>query len=133
MAPEAILTRQFTFATDLWALGCILFELCALRSPFAACRNWQEIYGAAKGRRYGTVSAAGAGRWAPPWPQWFDELVGAMLEYDAQQRASIGWLVRHPALTASFYGNYFDYANEEANKAEAAGKPKKALAQERGM
>lgn len=117
MAPEAILTRQFTFASDIWALGCVLFELCTLRSPFGHCRDWQQIYRAATRGDYGSVvSPAAASHWPRPYGDWLQELVDGMLEPDAQQRASIGWLVRQPAITAQFYANYFDYANEEGAK-----------------
>lgn len=35
MAPETLLSKTFSFASDIWALGCLLYELCALSSPFA--------------------------------------------------------------------------------------------------
>lgn len=115
MAPEAILTHRFTFETDVWALGCILFELCTLRSPFGACRTWQQIYQMASRSAHGSVTMAQPlQQWPPPYADWFQALVDAMLEPEPAQRASIGWLVRQPALTVCFYDNYFDYANEAA-------------------
>lgn len=114
MAPEAILTRNFTFASDIWALGCVLFELCTLRSPFGHCRDWQTIYRVATRCQYGSVRSPD---WPRPYGDWIQELVDGMLDPDVKNRASIGWLVRQPAVTAQFYANYFDYANvAESNK-----------------
>lgn len=34
MSPEICKGRPYGKATDVWALGCILYELCTLRRPF---------------------------------------------------------------------------------------------------
>ena len=36
MAPEACQNQPVTDKSDVWALGCILFELCTLKHPFEA-------------------------------------------------------------------------------------------------
>ena len=36
MAPEACQSEPYTSKSDVWALGVILYELCALRQPFQA-------------------------------------------------------------------------------------------------
>ena len=33
-APELMANKEFRFKVDIWALGCILYELCALKKPF---------------------------------------------------------------------------------------------------
>lgn len=35
MAPEILSDQKYSFESDIWALGCILYELCMLRNPFA--------------------------------------------------------------------------------------------------
>lgn len=35
MAPEILKGKNYTFAVDIWAFGCIVYELCELRHPFA--------------------------------------------------------------------------------------------------
>lgn len=34
MAPETLIHNRFSFASDIWALGCILYELCTLSAAF---------------------------------------------------------------------------------------------------
>ena len=36
MAPEACQSEPYTSKSDVWALGCILYELCVLKQPFQA-------------------------------------------------------------------------------------------------
>jgi NIMA (never in mitosis gene a)-related kinase len=34
MSPEVCQNRPYTYQSDIWALGCILYELCTLKYPF---------------------------------------------------------------------------------------------------
>lgn len=34
MSPETLIHNHYTFSSDIWALGCILYELCTLQSAF---------------------------------------------------------------------------------------------------
>ena len=36
MSPELINELRYNEASDIWALGCLLYELTALRAPFEA-------------------------------------------------------------------------------------------------
>lgn len=34
MSPEVCESKPYTFKSDVWALGCVLYELCALEHAF---------------------------------------------------------------------------------------------------
>jgi len=36
MSPELVLGRPYDAKTDVWALGCILYEMCSFKTPFEA-------------------------------------------------------------------------------------------------
>jgi len=42
LSPEICMERPYSFSSDVWALGCVLYELVALRVPFEA-QNIQSL------------------------------------------------------------------------------------------
>lgn len=36
LSPEMVQKQPYSWASDVWALGCVLYEMCALRVPFEA-------------------------------------------------------------------------------------------------
>ena len=34
ISPEIVENKPYSIKTDIWSLGCVLYELCALRPPF---------------------------------------------------------------------------------------------------
>mmetsp|Transcript_27826 Transcript_27826/g.24621 ORF Transcript_27826/g.24621 Transcript_27826/m.24621 type:complete len:138 (+) Transcript_27826:578-991(+) len=39
MAPEVIKNDPYSYPVDIWALGCILFELISGKRPYYTCQN----------------------------------------------------------------------------------------------
>lgn len=36
MSPEVCQSKPYTYESDIWAMGCILYELCTLKHAFHA-------------------------------------------------------------------------------------------------
>ena len=34
LSPEIVQSNEYSFATDIWSIGVLLYEMCALRPPF---------------------------------------------------------------------------------------------------
>ena len=50
MSPELCLSRPYDHKSDVWALGCVLYELTSLRRPFSAQGFAQLIMSVLRGR-----------------------------------------------------------------------------------
>lgn len=44
MSPEVLQGNGYDFQCDVWSLGCIVYELCALRSPFKVENQKTSLY-----------------------------------------------------------------------------------------
>jgi len=42
MAPERLAQAEYTYSSDVWSVGCLLYELAALRSPFHISDTGQQ-------------------------------------------------------------------------------------------
>ncbi|XP_053179518.1 NIMA-related kinase 12 [Scomber japonicus] len=49
LSPELCQDVPYSWETDIWALGCLLYEICALRPPFAATNLLSLFYKITKG------------------------------------------------------------------------------------
>lgn len=49
-AQEMINEQRYNEKSDIWALGCIIYELCALRTPFDATNQLALIEKIQRGR-----------------------------------------------------------------------------------
>jgi len=85
-APEQYDASPASAATDVFALGCILYELAAGRHPFAQ-RDGYRTREAVRAASYRSLRLA-----TPEAPAWLDELCAAAVERDPGRRVSAGVL-----------------------------------------
>ena len=43
MSPELIQEKSYDTKSDIWSLGCLIYELCALKPPFAEAQTHSEL------------------------------------------------------------------------------------------
>ena len=81
LAPEVCQSQHYSYAADVWALGCVLYETCALRLPFEAGNLlglvWKIVH-----EKPEPIDAA---RYSPEL--W--QLLQAMLSKEPQRRPSV--------------------------------------------
>ena len=87
MSPEICENKAYTYASDIWSLGCLLYELCTLEHAFQADNLLGLVFKIVKDQ-------------AEPIPsRYTPELAGivkTMLSKDVAARATIAHLLRTP-------------------------------------
>lgn len=110
MSPEILDDQPYSFATDIWSLGCILYELLTLRHAFGAASY------------PGVVMKVTQGKFEPLGDHLSDglrALVNQMLQLDPEHRPSIQSVLKqvHGLLPAC--APLADTTREEAEPTEA--------------
>merc|ERR1740129_1932442 len=80
MSPEMLEGRPYGLKTDIWALGCVLFEIMALEAPFQRLDNYAAIVTA--------VLQSGPLRAPPGYSQDLSGTLEALLARSADARPS---------------------------------------------
>ncbi|XP_068185071.1 serine/threonine-protein kinase Nek5 isoform X2 [Antennarius striatus] len=89
LSPEICESRPYNNKTDLWSLGCVLYELCTLRHPFEGI-SLRQLISKICGGRY------------PPVPAHYSsdlrQLVGHLFKVNPRDRPSVSSVLRRPLL-----------------------------------
>lgn len=88
MSPELATGEPYNIKSDIWALGCIVYELCTHQPPFNATTQ-AELTIKIKSGRVPTLANRGYSR-------MLDEMVQTMLRLKPEQRPDTGDLLGHP-------------------------------------
>ncbi|GIL57802.1 hypothetical protein Vafri_13045 [Volvox africanus] len=88
MAPEICTNQPYTYKSDIWSLGCVLYELCTLKHAFAADSLLSLVYQIVRGN-------------FPPIPtdqftSSLSDLINRLLARDASTRPSLGEVFKMP-------------------------------------
>ncbi|CAK4931177.1 unnamed protein product [Aphanomyces euteiches] len=91
MSPEVCESKPYSYASDIWALGCVLYEMCALKHAFDAPNILMLIVKIIQHE-------------FPPLPSCFPSemtaLLGALLNKDPEKRPSMDSILRMPFVQA---------------------------------
>lgn len=87
MSPELINGHQYDVKSDIWALGCLIFELCAWQPPFAQAQTQPEL---TKLIRDGKIPALPTG-----YSTALTQVVRSMLRQDPKQRPTAKQILGH--------------------------------------
>ncbi|KAG6901742.1 hypothetical protein C0995_008396 [Termitomyces sp. Mi166 len=87
MSPELMQEKAYDTKSDIWSLGCVIYELCALKPPFYEAKTHQELSNFIR-----------AGR-IPPLPRGYSQtlasLIKSMLNLNPAMRPSAAQLLQH--------------------------------------
>ncbi|GMM58010.1 serine/threonine protein kinase [Maudiozyma humilis] len=111
MSPEVLRDQPYSPLSDVWSLGCVVYEMCTLRPPFPA-RNYGELQHRIQQGNYA------------PLPDYYSQglaqIIASMLKTDLKQRASTFELLQDIQVRTSrkalqlerFERNLLDYESE---------------------
>ena len=89
LSPELCEEKPYNHKSDIWSLGCVLYELCTFKHPFEAKNQGSLIIKIVRGT-------------FPPLPSHYSadlhSVVSALLTKDHRKRPSITDLLDKPAL-----------------------------------
>ena len=106
--------QPYSPLSDIWSLGCVIYELCTLHPPFQA-KNYVELQNKIKLGKFGAL------------PEYYssglESIVKSMIRVDLRERASTFELLQDIQIRTSrkalqlekFERNLLDYENELFN------------------
>lgn len=105
LAPEICQQRPYAWSADIWALGCILYELCMLKVPFDA-HNFRALCD--------RITRGPSPKISGSFSTGLRELDAAMLQRDPKQRPSAAQVLQRPVIQ----GEIRKMLEEEKSKKE---------------
>ncbi|KAG2349955.1 kinase-like protein [Suillus weaverae] len=94
MSPELMQERAYDSKSDIWSLGCLIYELCALKPPFHEAKTHAELSIFIRNGRI------------PPLPKGYSQalssVIKAMLSLNPAMRPSAAQLLQHERLELVF-------------------------------
>lgn len=94
MSPEQINEQSYNEKSDIWALGCILYELAALRPPFKA-NNHLSLAVKIKTGKFDRIPEG--------YSDELQRVIQWMLIQNMEKRASIDQLIKLPQITSRLH------------------------------
>ena len=89
MPPEVWKSRPYSFSSDVWSLGCLLYELATLRVPFEA-RSLSELRFKVVRGKYNTIPRT--------YSRELSRIIDMLLKVNAGDRPSLEQILTHPSI-----------------------------------
>lgn len=89
MSPEIIKGSKYDRKSDVWAVGCLIYEMCSLRPPFKG-RKFEQLSQNITGGKFNCIPSC--------YSSDLKEIISIMLEVENDTRPSIDIITRHPVL-----------------------------------
>eukprot|EP00419_Tripos_fusus_P027675 CAMPEP_0172713076 /NCGR_PEP_ID=MMETSP1074-20121228/61473_1 /TAXON_ID=2916 /ORGANISM="Ceratium fusus, Strain PA161109" /LENGTH=385 /DNA_ID=CAMNT_0013537101 /DNA_START=167 /DNA_END=1324 /DNA_ORIENTATION=- len=109
LSPEQCQQKPYGYGCDVWAMGCVLYQLCAQKVPFDA----QSIQGLVERISTGPMPPAPAG-----YTREVAVLITDMLDRNAARRPSCGVLLQRPRVQQEIQAMYADHREQRAREGE---------------
>ncbi|KAG6914843.1 hypothetical protein DXG01_014975 [Tephrocybe rancida] len=91
MSPELMQEKAYDTKSDIWSLGCVIYELCAFKPPFHEAKTHQELSNLIRNGRI------------PPLPRGYSQnlasVIKSMLNLNPAMRPSAAQLLQHERLS----------------------------------
>ncbi|KAG6811752.1 hypothetical protein H0H92_005949 [Tricholoma furcatifolium] len=124
MSPELMQEKAYDTKSDIWSLGCVIYELCALKPPFHEAKTHQELSNCIRNGRI------------PPLPRGYSQtlasVIKSMLSLNPAMRPSAAQLLQHDrlSLTLKVIEAEKILASVKGHRADAAAKERELNARE---
>jgi len=91
MSPEQVEMKRYDEHSDVWSLGCLIYELCALHPPFTA-KSQNELYSKIKRGTFRHIPVQ--------YPDQLQRIIQKMLLLKPEMRPNVDQLLQSPLFTA---------------------------------
>ncbi|XP_069504376.1 serine/threonine-protein kinase ULK4 [Ambystoma mexicanum] len=115
--PEVIKGEDFSIATDLWSLGCVLYEMFSGRPPFFS-ESFSELIQQILDDD--PLPPSSKGPYAAKPSSDFVNLLNGLLQKDPQKRLNWPSLIKHPFWKDAFSGEDGDLLNSMSSESSLA-------------
>ncbi|EDO33899.1 predicted protein [Nematostella vectensis] len=116
MAPEVLMGSPHSMQSDLWAFGCLLFELFTGDLPFVA-ETFEELAEKILGHDFPEMKQSNETVLVGATPE-FSNLIQGLLEKDPPKRISWGVVAKHPFWDGMLSDLFDGTTGEEADLSE---------------
>lgn len=85
-SPEIWKHQAYDFKTDIWSLGCVLYEMITLKTPFKG-EDWYELYSSVTQGKYPRIPSH--------YSHKLNETLKMLIQVNPQARCSCGIIFTH--------------------------------------